>query len=131
MFIGVVGDTAVGVIRRHDEPLSKTLVATDGSIIARYLYLPDKDRWGFPWIIQDFKPGDEEPFRGDRADTLSADLTSAQEAVLLRTERASHRILDGISVQAGELVLLIPDEQGFVTEMRVLPNGATREYTSM
>lgn len=101
--------------------ISKVLIDSEGKVVARYLFLVEKDKWGSPWMIQDAESGDDDRVT-DEPFPLALSLTAEQQTEmddLLREIRPSNgnRAPEGFhQKESGDVhVLHLEGTSNFVT----------------
>lgn len=126
LFTMSIGKELAIVVRREGESVEKVLIQPDGSVSARFRYLPEEDKWGSPWLIQDPQPGDDQGCGADFDSVTDIDLTGAQNAVLRRIE-SSKQALHGVGLRGDNLIILMPYDQVMIVEREITPQGRSRE----
>lgn len=126
LYLMSLGSNMSAVIARADEAPEKIIVAPDGSVSARFRYLPEKDRWGSPWMIQDPNVGDDEGCGSDDLDVAPHSLTGVQDAVL-KSITSSPRSIHGFGKRGDDLIILFPYDEGMLLEREITPTGRSRE----
>lgn len=116
-----VGDTVSAVFIGDGAP-RKLLIAADGSVVARYLYLPPFGHATAAWVYQEALPGDDAGVGSLDETVVDLALTTPQVDAIKRLGKKTSFLPFGFAREGDGVLVLYPDN-GVLSALRISDSG--------
>lgn len=116
-----VGDTLSAVFIGGGPP-RKLIISADGSVIARYIYLPPVGHVTAAWVYQEPLPGDDAGVGSLDETVVDLALTTPQIDAINRLGKQTEFLPFGFAREGDGVLVLYPDK-GVLSSLRISDSG--------